>query len=75
METVRHQMAASVEPFAAIDADSSPVPSGILAASCRPTHSADFKRTCPNCGTALFDRQCKSRCPRCHYFSDCSDPW
>ena len=35
----------------------------------------DFRRICPNCGQALWDKECKSRCPRCHFFTDCSDPW
>jgi hypothetical protein len=37
--------------------------------------STDFRRTCPNCGAELWDKECKSRCPRCHFFTDCSDPW
>jgi hypothetical protein len=72
---LRRLLAATVEPFAAVDSASGPVPSGILAAAAQPLQPGDFKRTCPNCGTPLFERQCKSRCPRCHYFSDCSDPW
>lgn len=39
------------------------------------TRSRDFRCTCPNCGSELWDKECKSRCPRCHFFSDCSDPW
>jgi len=35
----------------------------------------DFRRICPNCGAVLRDRECKSRCTRCHFFTDCSDPW
>ena len=35
----------------------------------------DFRRVCPNCGALLVDRSCKSRCLRCHFFTDCSDPW
>lgn len=35
----------------------------------------DFRRICPNCGQTLWDKECKSRCPRCHFFTDCSDPW
>lgn len=35
----------------------------------------DYRTTCPNCGAGMFDRGCKTRCPRCHYFTDCSDPW
>jgi rubrerythrin len=35
----------------------------------------DFRRVCPNCGATLRDKECKSRCPRCHFFTDCSDPW
>lgn len=37
--------------------------------------STDFRCTCPNCGSELWDKECKSRCPRCHFFTDCSDPW
>lgn len=36
---------------------------------------ADYRTTCPNCGAAMYDRGCKTRCPRCHFFTDCSDPW
>jgi SAM-dependent methyltransferase len=36
---------------------------------------ADFRTTCPNCGATMYDRGCKTRCPRCHFFTDCSDPW
>ena len=28
---------------------------------------------CPNCGDLLVARQCKTRCPRCGFFTDCSD--
>ena len=35
----------------------------------------DFRRVCPNCSAELWDKECKSRCPRCHFFTDCSDPW
>lgn len=35
----------------------------------------DFRTICPNCGTVMYDRGCKTRCPKCHYFTDCSDPW
>lgn len=41
----------------------------------KPGSSADFRCTCPNCGAELWDKECKSRCPRCHFFTDCSDPW
>ena len=27
---------------------------------------------CPNCGGLLVERDCKSRCPSCGYFDDCS---
>jgi hypothetical protein len=37
--------------------------------------TCDFRTVCPNCGAAMHDRGCKTRCPRCHYFTDCSDPW
>lgn len=37
--------------------------------------SCDYRTVCPNCGAVLLDRGCKTRCPRCHFFSDCSDPW
>lgn len=40
-----------------------------------PRPSGDFRCTCPNCGSELWDKECKSRCPRCHFFTDCSDPW
>ncbi len=36
---------------------------------------ADFRTTCPNCGAEMYDRGCKTRCPQCHFFTDCSDPW
>ena len=36
---------------------------------------ADYRTTCPNCGAPMYDRGCKTRCPRCHFFTDCSDPW
>jgi hypothetical protein len=29
--------------------------------------------TCPNCGARLQPRQCKTRCLRCGFFTDCSD--
>ena len=41
----------------------------------RPPGRSDFRCTCPNCGSELWDKECKSRCPRCHFFTDCSDPW
>jgi len=44
-----------------------------VASSCQTTK--DFRRICPNCGATLWDKECKSRCPRCHFFTDCSDPW
>lgn len=37
--------------------------------------SCDYRTLCPNCGAVLVDRGCKSRCSRCHFFTDCSDPW
>ena len=37
--------------------------------------NTDFRCTCPNCGSELWDKECKSRCPKCHFFTDCSDPW
>lgn len=37
--------------------------------------SCDYRTVCPNCSAVLFDRGCKTRCPRCHFFTDCSDPW
>lgn len=45
--------------------------------SAQPTgaRSGDFRCTCPNCGSELWDKECKSRCPKCHFFTDCSDPW
>lgn len=36
---------------------------------------ADYRTVCPNCGTVMYDRGCKTRCPKCHFFTDCSDPW
>jgi hypothetical protein len=47
--------------------------SGARARPHQPT--SDFRRICPNCGNTLTDRECKSRCPRCHFFTDCTDPW
>lgn len=44
------------------------------AAQCKTAHG-DFRRICPNCSAELWDKECKSRCPRCHFFTDCSDPW
>lgn len=41
----------------------------------RPDRTCDYRTVCPNCGATLFDRGCKSRCSRCHFFTDCSDPW
>jgi hypothetical protein len=35
--------------------------------------SGEYWRFCPPCGHALIDEQCKPRCPRCHYFTSCSD--
>jgi len=46
-----------------------------LAKTAQPPRSTDFRCTCPNCGGELWDKECKSRCPRCHFFTDCSDPW
>lgn len=40
-----------------------------------PPPRCDFRLICPNCGAAMFDRSCKTRCSRCHFFTDCSDPW
>ncbi|HEX7878900.1 MAG TPA: hypothetical protein VF720_05790, partial [Candidatus Eisenbacteria bacterium] len=40
-----------------------------------PAGAADYRITCPNCGATMYDRGCKTRCPRCHFFTDCSDPW
>jgi SAM-dependent methyltransferase len=40
-----------------------------------PGPSDDFRTVCPNCGAPMYDRGCKTRCPRCHFFTDCSDPW
>lgn len=37
--------------------------------------AGDYRTICPNCGTIMYDRGCKTRCPKCHYFTDCSDPW
>jgi SAM-dependent methyltransferase len=37
--------------------------------------AGDYRTICPNCGAAMYDRGCKTRCPRCHFFTDCSDPW
>lgn len=28
---------------------------------------------CPNCGARLHLQKCKARCPKCHFFQDCSD--
>lgn len=47
----------------------------------RPTEEATEARRdawehlayCPNCGTRLHLLKCKARCPRCHFFQDCSD--
>jgi len=30
-------------------------------------------RFCLQCGHELINEQCKLRCPRCHYFTSCSD--
>jgi hypothetical protein len=41
-----------------------------------PTRDADpehYLWLCPNCGERLVPRQCKTRCPRCGFFTDCSD--
>jgi hypothetical protein len=40
-----------------------------------PLAENDFHRVCLHCGALLVDRACKRRCPRCHFFTDCSDPW
>jgi len=45
------------------------------ASACRAPGGGDFRRICPNCSAELWDKECKSRCPRCHFFTDCSDPW
>lgn len=42
----------------------------------RPDPGPDPERwlwTCPNCGARLERRQCKARCERCGFFTDCSD--
>lgn len=46
-----------------------------LANATKRPQGSDFRCTCPNCGSELWDKECKSRCPRCHFFTDCSDPW
>ena len=51
------------------------VDTGVDGAARRAPVENDFRRVCPNCGALLIDRSCKSRCPRCHFFTDCSDPW
>ena len=40
-----------------------------------PPREPDYRDHCPNCGAEMRSRSCKSRCSRCHYFTDCSDPW
>jgi rubrerythrin len=29
---------------------------------------------CDICGTRMFEKHCKIRCPNCGYTRDCSDP-
>jgi len=52
-----------------------PPPSSAVPTTSTEARCTDFRRICPNCGAELWDKECKSRCPRCRFFSDCSDPW
>jgi hypothetical protein len=38
-----------------------------------PPDPESYLWNCPNCGTRLQARQCKTRCQRCGFFTDCSD--
>ncbi len=37
--------------------------------------ASEPSRTCPNCGSALFEQKCKLLCPNraCGYYLSCSD--
>jgi hypothetical protein len=35
--------------------------------------SGNYWDYCPNCGSRLYNRGCKYRCSKCHYFMSCSD--